>query len=498
MRRRRLLMRITAGGLVLAAAGFLPGFSPPSRAEVGTCPQCGAPLPAGATFCGQCGYKLSAVAAPQVGKADPRDSVVQVVTAHDKVLTSTLASLLYESDMRIDSILGSAFAVGPGEFITDNGILVGAKEIALRRPDGRSVPARIVGADAMIGVALLQADLPEPPPLALRVGVPAQAGEPIRSLGYPSAARAGADIIVSAGVISGLHRASVRIHPIEDYLQTDASLPRGLAGGPWLDAQGRVIGMSTGLVLGSSVFLGPQSGIGFAIPSEWIEPALAWIRGGGPARGWLGAYTVTADFESRKRYGLPPEAMLVVEQVFPESPAAVAGLRRGDGLMKINGGEVVSLVGAQRTLLTGRPGEPVDLVVNRGGEILKVALTLVPRPAKPRLSGVDSLRFFGEVEVAPGEDGRLAVTAVTPGSYTARAKIAPGDELQKVLTKKDWDHGPKDNARWRSVRSVGDLESYLANAYSDFDFFVGVRFRCKDDTKRELFLWEFLTPTGAL
>ena len=221
--------------------------------------------------------------------------------------------------------------------------------------------------------------------------------------------------MVSSGVVSGLHRGNAGIHPIEDYLQTDASLPRGLAGGPMIDPSGRVVGMSTGLVLGSRVYLG-QSGIGYAVPAEWIDRALAWIRSGAAPR----------------------------------------------------------------------------------ADVQQVAVTLSPRPERPRLTGIDALRFFAGLDLVPQGDDRLVVASVVPGSELAHYKVAAGDVLQSVLSKKDWLHGAKDNSRWRSVHTVSDLETRLETAYSDLDFSLGLRFKSKDGTKRELYLWEILSPTAAL
>src|SRR6185295_1920012 len=209
------------------------------------CPKCGAPLEPGALFCGRCGNRLEEAAAPQGGRSERRSAVVQVVAIIDTELTSTWGSLAYESNLRVDSILGSAFAVAPGEFVTDSGLLVGAKSVSLRLSSGRSVTASLVGSDPMIGIALLKADLAEVAFLEVRTQEPPRVGETLEALGFPSGAQASGDPVVSAGVVSGLHRGSAGIRPIEDYLQTDASLPRGLAGGPMLDSSGRVVGMST-------------------------------------------------------------------------------------------------------------------------------------------------------------------------------------------------------------------------------------------------------------
>lgn len=486
--------------MVLAIVAVIVSVSPLPGLEAGpVCPQCGAPLEPGAAFCGVCGRRIEGAPAPAAAEGPAlRTAVVQVVTVHDQELTSTLGSLAYESNVRIDSILGSAFAIAPGEFVTDSGLLIGAREVSLRTSSGRTVPARIVGGDAMIGVALLRADLPEVAVLSLREDEPLRAGESLRATGFPSAVTSGGEPTVSSGIVSGLHRGAVGIHPVEDYLQTDASMPRGLAGGPMLDAHGRVVGMSTGLVLGSRVFLGPQSGIGYAVPAEWIRRAVDWIRGGTPPRGWIGAYAVTANPENRAQFSLPPQVRLVIDQVFPGSPAAAAGLKRGDGILNVQGEDVSTLPRLHVRFLAVKPGETVTLRIARGAESLDRSLTLVLRPEKPRLAAIDALRFFGGLEIVQDGGERLVVGSVLSGSEPAQIRIAKGDILQSVLSKKDWSHGAKDNSRWRSVHTAADLEIRIETAYSDLDFCLGLRFRSKDGAKREMFLWEILTPTAAL
>jgi S1-C subfamily serine protease len=489
--------RTLTGALALAAAlaALILGM-PGLLGQPATCPNCGQPLEPGAEFCGHCGRKVESAAPAVAVAADPRSSVVQVVTAHDNELTSTLAAIEYHSNVHVDSLLGSAFAIAPGEFITDSALLIGAKEVRLRLPSGQSVAARIAGSDAMIGVALLEADLPDIPPLALRDTEAAHGGETLRALGYLSGGASGGAPAVSTGVVSGVGR-TAGLHPVEDYVQTDASLPHGFLGGPMIDARGQVVGMSTGLVFGARVSLGPQSGIGYAVPAAWIAKALAWIRAGMPARAWIGAFPVRTDPDSRARFKLPATVPYFVDQVFPGSPAAAAGLRRGDGLVAIGGVRVTTQAQVQDRLLAARPGEALAVEVMREGATEQVQVTLAARPEKPRLAGVDALRFFGDVEIAARDSDTLVVSAVTPGSDPSQEKIVPGDVLLSVLSKKDWEHGTKDNARWRSVHTLADLEERLATAYSDLDFALGARFRSKDGIKREIYVWEILTPTAA-
>ncbi|HEU4400822.1 MAG TPA: PDZ domain-containing protein, partial [Candidatus Polarisedimenticolia bacterium] len=288
------------------------------------------------------------------------------------------------------------------------------------------------------------------------------------------------------------------VHPIEDYLQTDASLPDGFAGGPVVDVDGRLIGMSTALVVGSAAWLGPQTGIGIAVPLDWIDRGVAWVRAGLPPRPWIGAFVIPADVDSRQVFGLPPEVRWVTQIVFPGSPAAAAGLKRGDGILRVQGQDPAALAEVQERLLRAGIGETWSLEAARGRAALPLSLTLAARPGKAQVEGLDALQYYGGVEIALKGPGKLAATRVLPGSEAARAKVAPGDQLVSMLVKKDLEHAERDTARWRTVNEIEDVRRFVQGAYSDFDFFVGLHFRSRQGEDRRLFLREILTPTGAL
>ena len=479
----------------------LVGSAATPAGEEQVCTQCGAPLDPGALFCTQCGTRVE-VAGEEgpaaVQREGPRASVVQVIAAHDKEMTSAFTAIAYGQNIEVPSILGSAFAVGEGEFVTDAGLLMGAKEIALRAPGRRATPARVVGIDRMIGIGLLAADLPGVPPLQQRTGGLPRVGESLTAIGFPSARRASTELAGSQGVVSGLHRTGLRIHPIEDYIQTDASLPDGFAGGPMVDAEGRVIGMSTAWMIGSTQVLGPRVGIGVAIPLPWVSQGLDWIRAGSPARPWMGIHLVPASDEERAANRLPPEVHWIVNVVFPGSPAEEAGLKKGEGILRIQGKDPETLSKTHKRLLAARPGDTWVLDMARGKEIRSANLTLSPRPERPRIKGIDALQFYGGLEVAAKGRSVLTVTRVLPRSEAAQAGVVPGDVLRSMLVKKDLRRAERRTARWRAVRNLADLERWVANGYSDLDFFIGLRFRCRDGETRRLYLREFLSPTGAL
>ncbi|MGH9749407.1 MAG: trypsin-like peptidase domain-containing protein [Candidatus Polarisedimenticolia bacterium] len=486
---------------VLFAVGVAewPGAVAPEGTPDAVCPRCGAPLEPGAAFCSACGTRLATPApvAPAAPGADPRTTVAQVIAAHDRKMTSAFAAIVYGSKAEVNSLLGSAFAVAPGEFVTDAGLLLGAGEVTLRAFGFPAVPARVIGVDPLLGVALLAADLPQIAPLSRRDELP-RAGESVRALGFPSAPRTSGEPSATAGVVSGVHRTDFEFHPVEDYIQTDASRPDGFTGGPVVDGAGRLVAMSTGGVRGGQVTKGLTAGISVSIPLRWIDRGLEWIRSGAPSRAWLGIHTRPVDAESRAEHSLPDGVWHVVTFVYPDSPAATAGLKRGDGLLRFQGDPVVTLIDLRERLLLLKPGVHVTLAISRKSATQDMSVALTPRPGRPRLTPLDTLGYYGGLVAGPRSDTVIAVTAVRPGTMARAAKIAPGDVLQSILIKKDLEHAERDTARWRTVHGLKELEDLMASAYSEFDFFVGLRFKSKDGQRRELFLWDVLSPTDAL
>lgn len=490
MTRRRLYLML-ALAILLFPSVVLPA----------DCPACGAPLDPGARFCTQCGRRLE-TATPAAPAATPEGggptaSVVQAIASHDRLLTSAFGTLMYGEKIEIPSMLGNAFAVAPGEFVTDASLLVGARSLTLRTGGGRTVEGRILGIDQLIGVGLVAADLPGITTIPLRLASPPRLGEAVTARGYSAdrSSRQG-DLASLTGVLSGLHRGGLRLHPVEDYVQTDATLPFGFAGAPLVDGSGAAVGMCTGYPVGRLVMMGP-AGLGFAVPAAWVDRAVRWVRSGSPTRAWLGLHIAAADDEIRRRHGLPAEIAWVVEDVFPDSPAASAGARRGDGVVGRDGRPIATLLEIQEALLDAQPGDRWALDLVSGRQPRTIQVTLGPRPPRPRLTPRDTLRYFGGFELTPRADS-LVVERVHPHSPAAAARIVAGDLLQSVMSAKDLDRPERFTARWRAVKDVDDLDRLVLLGYSDFDFYIGVGFKAKDGQKKKVFLGDVLTPLTAL
>jgi serine protease Do len=490
MRRRTFVL---AAAALLVAIVILPALA--LAADV--CPKCQAPLPPGAKFCPRCGQRLDPAAAPAKPPPAPDAlaAVVQVVAAHDRELSSAFAAIAYGSKLEVDSILGSGFQVGPGEFITESGVVAGAHEVTLRTAGGSVVPARVVGIDPLIGIGLLAAELPGIPVLPRRDGAPAL-GESLKSMGFSSLSRTSAAPMSMPGVVSAVHRDGVRFHTLEDYIQTDASRPAGFSGGPVVDSDGRLVGMSTAGVRGSMITSGAGLGISFTIPTTWIDRSLAWIKAGRPARPWLGVCAGASTRETRAQHHLPAEALWIVEEVFPDSPGAAAGLRRGDGLLRFNGEPISSSARWLDRILGAAPGERVEIEVARAAARSTVNLSVVSRPEHPKLSGLDALRFYGGIELEEKSDS-LVVTHVDPDSTAHEAKVAVGDVLESLFVKKNLERAEQNNARWRAVHTSQDVEARLASAYSDVDFFAGARFRSHAGEHKDVILFDLADPPGV-
>lgn len=200
-------------------------------------------------------------------------------------------------------------------------------------PDRTEVPAKVVGRDTALDVALLSIDVPRLRALPLGDSNAVQVGEWVVVLGNPF----GDDVTASAGIVSATGRegagslAAGRQHGFRTFIQTDARIHRGNSGGPVLDTAGQVIGMA--------VATGDRpTEISFAIPVERIREVLPSLRDTGAVqRSWLGARVLPVSPELAEQLGLPEKGGALVTAIEPTSPAARAQLRAGDVIRQWDG-----------------------------------------------------------------------------------------------------------------------------------------------------------------
>ena len=272
--------------------------------------------------------------------------------------------------------VGTGFLVdSSGMIATNKHVIVGAFRIVVTMHDGSRWLAKLVAAAKMIDLAVIKIDTGHPLPFLKFAGRDAaKIGEPVLVIGNPL----GLGTSVSAGIISALHR-NLMNTPFDDYVQTDASINHGNSGGPMIDSEGKVLGISTILVTNGA---GEGSnGLGFAI-SAWTASYVVnhLIHPNGSTVGWSGLHLQDATSALQRAFHLPVLGGALITQVDPDSPASKAGLRAGDVILRVD--DMVPSNSRELLLdfIVTRVGSVVPLEVDRQGKIIKTTITIEDWP----------------------------------------------------------------------------------------------------------------------
>jgi len=270
----------------------------------------------------------------------------------------------------VQNSLGSGVIVtDEGHIITNNHVVDQVDEIEVQLSDGRSKKARLVGADAQVDLAVLKVDEPGLKPLKLADSDSVQAGDFVMAIGNPF----GFEETVTDGIISSKGRPN-RADAFGELLQTDAAINPGNSGGPLINLRGEIVGINTAIISRS----GGSQGIGFAIPSNTVRTALeSLLKQGRIIRGYLG-------IQSRPLSSAQPNGTgdgVIVDDIVPGSPAAEAGLQKGDVIRKFDGRDVQNLQRLRSLVSQVELDKKVDLEVVREGKPVKVTAQIKEQPA---------------------------------------------------------------------------------------------------------------------
>lgn len=332
--------------------------------------------------------------------------------------------------------------------LTNAHVIRDRDRITVTLHDRRRFTARVVGMDEKTDLAVLRISVDRPlsaqsiarlgDSRRVRVGQWAIAiGNP---LGYEST--------VTVGVISAVGRTVVSPGAISytDLIQTDASINPGNSGGPLVNIEGEVIGINVAIAAPTGRV--GSIGIGFAIPINTAKAVLdQLITHGRVTRGWLGIQTSLANRvlppELRAHYGV--EGGALVEHVLEGTPAARAGLRPEDVIVRFGSKPIRNFGELEDAVSATAPGTRVPLSVVRDRRTITLTVTLGERPAEHELARG---AVPGDREAAPTPDvvpskfgltvrqpasGRgVEVVSVAPGSAAAEAGIVAGDIIERV------------------------------------------------------------------
>ena len=231
---------------------------------------------------------------------------------------------------RQSSALGSGFIIDEkGIVITNNHVISDAEDIIVRVNGDKEFKAKVIGADPLSDIAVLQLETKEKfIPVKFGNSDKARIGDWVIAIGNPF----GLGGTVTSGIISARNR-SIGLSRYEDYIQTDASINSGNSGGPLFDMSGNVIGINTA-ILGRNGSIG----IGFSIPSNSAKIVIdQLIKFGETKRGWLGVriQNVTKEIAEIEKLDEPRGAL--VASVAQNSPSEKAGVKAGDIILEFNG-----------------------------------------------------------------------------------------------------------------------------------------------------------------
>jgi len=276
---------------------------------------------------------------------------------------------------------GSGFIIdADGSILTNNHVVDRAERITVKLSDGRTMRARLIGADPDTDIALIKVD--------------GQTGLPVAPLGDSSALRMGEWVCaignplgyehtVTVGVVSFLGRKLFDMS-LDNYIQTDAAINFGNSGGPLINARGEVIGINAAI---SS----RASSIGFAVPINGAAAVLPQLRARGRvSRGYMGVGLRDVDADLERSLKLTVDHGALVQDITAGSPADRAGLRPYDVIMSLDDRPIANDDQLIREISARTPGTAARLRLLRDGRDQTLTVKLAERPARERPDKADN------------------------------------------------------------------------------------------------------------
>ncbi|MBK7279911.1 S1C family serine protease [Candidatus Aalborgicola defluviihabitans] len=273
--------------------------------------------------------------------------------------------------------LGSGVIVSAsGYILTNNHVVEGADEIEVVLNDSRSARAKVIGTDPETDLAILKIELDKLPVIVLGNSDGAQVGDQVLAIGNPF----GVGQTVTSGIVSALGRNHLGINTFENFIQTDAAINPGNSGGALVDTNGDLLGVNTAIYSRS----GGNMGIGFAIPVSIAKQVLEGIvKDGQINRGWIGVEPSDLSPELAETFNVKAQQGVIITGVLQNGPAALAGIRPGDVIVKIANQPVADVATLLSQVAALKPGTAARFSIQRKNQPLELDVTPGVRP-RPR------------------------------------------------------------------------------------------------------------------
>jgi Do/DeqQ family serine protease len=331
-----------------------------------------------------------------------------------------------------------------GYIVTNNHVVKDADKVEVALYDNRTYDAKVVGTDPDTDIAVIKIDEKDLPFLSFVDSNKAKVGEWVLAVGNPF----NLNSTVTAGIISAKGR-SINIlsrntdngsTAIESFIQTDAAINPGNSGGALVNLQGGLLGINTAIASPT----GSYSGYGFAVPSNIVSKIVSdLIEFGVVQRGWLGVSIQSVNSQLAHEHDLNVTTGAYVSAFADKSSAKDAGLKEGDVVVKIDDSPIRSNSALIEYIGTRRPGDKVNITVNRHGKELTIPVVLKNREGKVgvvKAEEIEGLTSLG-MEVANvdkdvlddlGLDQGVIVKSLGNGKLARYTDIKEGFIITKV------------------------------------------------------------------
>lgn len=341
--------------------------------------------------------------------------------------------------------LGSGVVVSPdGYIITNNHVVEKSDEIKVTLFDQQNYKGKIVGTDPKTDLAVIKISAKNLSSINWGNSDNLQVGEFVLAFGNPYSL----GHTVTMGIVSAIGRANVGIADYEDFIQTDAAINPGNSGGPLVNIKGELIGINTAIFSRT----GGYQGIGFAVPSNMVQSVMTQlINEGKVTRGWLGVTIQNFTPELAKEFGLKKTSGALITDIFNDSPAEKAGLKRGDVILEVDGKKIKNVETLRNMVSQSKVGSTIKIEILRDKRIrsLKADITEFPQdlakaaPPEPEenLSGENELAGFSvtnltkniakQLGLSRNEKG-VVIVKVDPYTAAEDAGLKKGDLIQEI------------------------------------------------------------------
>jgi S1-C subfamily serine protease len=284
---------------------------------------------------------------------------------------------------RVERGTGSGFIINKeGDIITNAHVVSGADKVTVILKDGRQIEGKVLGSDELTDIAVVQVKADNLPVVSLGSSQSLQPGDWAIAIGNPL----GLDNTVTAGIISAIGRNSgqIGVDKRVSFIQTDAAINPGNSGGPLLNQDGEVIGVNTAIIQGAQ-------GLGFSIPIETAQRiSKQIIQTGKVSRAYLGIQMVTVDPNVKRQVNqdsdlgiqISEEKGVLITRVVDASPAAKAGARKGDVIIKLDNSDILSADQVTQLVEARSVGDKLQMEIRRNGQTVVLTVETEQFPQK--------------------------------------------------------------------------------------------------------------------